>query len=260
MSAPSESVVELRGLSTGYGPRTILQDVNLDVHRGELLAVVGGSGSGKSTLLRIMLMLSEAQKGSARVLGEDVPTLSAEQRIGLYRRMGAMFQYSALFGALTLEENIAVPLEEHTDLEREQMAEIARLKIALVGLKPHTLHQRPSQLSGGMRKRAALARALALDPELLLLDEPHSGLDPQSSDALDELILELRAALGLTVVMVTHDMNSCWNISDRVALIGQGRLLQVAPMRELAESGDPNVQAFFAGPRAHAARACAPEK
>jgi phospholipid/cholesterol/gamma-HCH transport system ATP-binding protein len=243
-------VVELRDVSAGYGERVVARGLNLKVHRGELLAIVGGSGSGKSTLLKLMLLLSEPLAGRLRLFGRDTRSLSEAARVSLHRRMGTLFQYSALFGALTVAENIAIPLEEHTDLEQPQMAEIARLKVALVGLPAQTAARYPNELSGGMRKRAGLARALALDPELLLLDEPHSGLDPLSADALDGLIEQLKASLDLTIVMVTHDMDSCWRIADRVALLGDGRLLAVAPMSELAESEDPAVRIFFEGPRA----------
>src|SRR5688572_5547187 len=204
-----DPLVELCDVSAGYGEHVVASAVDLEVHHGELLAIVGGSGSGKSTLLKLMLLLAEPLAGSLRLFGHDTKTLSKPARVDLYRRMGTLFQYSALFGALNVAENIAVPLEEHTDLAAAQIAEIARLKVALVGLPTHTDALYPSELSGGMRKRAGLARALALDPELLLLDEPHSGLDPLSAGALDELIEQLKASLDLTLVMVTHDMDSC---------------------------------------------------
>lgn len=253
-SAPANTVVELHGVSQRYGERKIFERVDLSVTRGEVLAIVGGSGSGKSTLLRQMLMLAAPSAGSVSLFGERVNRLSEAERAPYRRRMGTLFQYSALFGALTVRQNVAVPLEEHTKIAHPLIAEIAAVKIALVGLAPEVADLYPSQLSGGMRKRAGLARALALDPELLFLDEPHSGLDPHSADTLDELIAQMRSTLGLTIVMVTHDMDACWNIADRVAILGKGKLLGVDTMQSLAKSSDPDIKEFFAGARMRAAQ------
>lgn len=252
--AGRESVVELDQLTTRFGERLVHDRVSLRVYRGEILAIVGGSGSGKSTLLRNMLMLQRPTSGSVRVLNTEVSQLRESRTLELRRRMGALFQYSALFGALTVLENAAVPLREHTRLSRALIDEIAAVKIGLVGLKSDTANLYPSQLSGGMRKRAGLARALALDPELLFLDEPVSGLDPLSADALDELILKLRASLGLTIVMVTHDMDSLWRVADRVIFLGDAKILATGSMQTLSDVEEPAVREFFQGPRARAAR------
>ncbi len=250
-----EVVVEIDELITRFGDRLVHDGISLRVHRGEILGVVGGSGSGKSTLLRYMLLLQKPTSGSVRVLNTDVVQLTEARTLALRRRLGALFQYSALFGALTVLENVAVPLREHARLSHTLINEIAMVKIGLVGLAPDTINLYPNQLSGGMRKRVGLARALALDPELLFLDEPVSGLDPVSADALDELILHLRESLGLTIVMVTHDMDSLWRVADRVVFLGDGRILAVGSMQTLARSDEPRVRQFFQGPRARAAGA-----
>jgi len=259
MTADTQStrapVIRTRGLSVSYGRREVLKDVDLDVHRGEILAVVGGSGSGKTTLLRHLIVLARAAPGAVRVLGEDVSALGERELLGLRQRIGVLFQNGALFSGMTVLENVGAPLREHTGLGDRLINELALVKLALVGLEADTGTLYPSQLSGGMRKRVALARAIALDPELLFLDEPTSGLDPVGADALDELVLHLRAALGLTVVMVTHDLDSLWRVSDRVILIGHGHVLGNGPMAELIRSEDPDVQRFFGGPRGRAAQA-----
>ena len=252
--ADCEVVVELDEVTTRYGDRLVHDRISLCVNRGEILAIVGGSGSGKSTLLRDMLLLQTPDTGSVRVLDMDTAHQSETRTLPLRRRMGALFQYSALFGALTVMENVALPLAEHARLSRSVVEQIAVIKMALVGLGPETADLYPSQLSGGMRKRAGLARALALDPELLFLDEPSSGLDPISANALDELILQLRASLGLTIVMVTHDMDSLWRVADRVIFLGDARIMSSGTMPVLSRSQAPELRDFFQGPRARAAR------
>ncbi len=252
--ADREVVVELDEVTTRYGDRLVHDRISLCVYRGEILAIVGGSGSGKSTLLRNMLLLQTPDTGSVRVLDIDTAHQPEARTLPLRRRMGALFQYSALFGALNVVENVALPLAEHSRLSRAVIEQIAGIKMALVGLAPETAHLYPSQLSGGMRKRAGLARALALDPELLFLDEPSSGLDPISANALDELILQLRASLGLTIVMVTHDMDSLWRVADRVIFLGDARILSSGTMPALSGSQAPELREFFQGPRARAAR------
>ena len=247
-----EVVIEVRELSTRFGTKRVHESISLDVQRGEILAVVGGSGSGKSTLLREMVMLQRPNAGSIRILGQEVTGLNEREAQTLRHHIGVLFQYGALFGGLSVCENVGVPLREHTALSRELVDEIAALKIALAGLHPDAGALYPSQLSGGMRKRAALARALALDPEFLFLDEPTSGLDPISADAFDELVLNLRASLGLTVVMVTHDLDSLWRVADRVVLLGDGRIQGEGSMQTLAASQTPAVRAFFQGPRGRA--------
>jgi len=247
-------VIQTRGLTARYGQRLVLDKIDLDVRRGEILAVVGGSGSGKTTLLRHLIVLLRASEGSVRVLGEDVSGLDERALLALRRRIGVLFQNGALFGGMTVLENVGAPLREHTNLSNRLIDELAVIKLGLVGLKPDAGLLYPSELSGGMRKRAALARAIAMDPELLFLDEPTSGLDPLGADDLDELVLSLKAALQPTIIMVTHDMDSLWRVSDRVILIGQGRVLGQGPMAELARSEEPEVQRFFQGPRGRAAQ------
>ena len=250
----ADIVIRARGLTTRYGERQVLNNVDLDVRRGEILAVVGGSGSGKTTLLRHLIVLARASAGSVHVLGQDVGALSEQSLLALRRRIGVLFQNGALFGGMTVLENVGAPLREHTQLSDRLIDELALVKLALVGLGADAGLLYPSELSGGMRKRAALARAIALDPELLFLDEPTSGLDPLGADGLDELVLSLKAALGPTIIIVTHDMDSLWRVSDRVILIGDGRVLGEGPMAELARSETPEVRCFFQGPRGRAAQ------
>ncbi|MBN4073862.1 ATP-binding cassette domain-containing protein [bacterium AH-315-E07] len=247
-----EVVVEVRDMTTRFGDKLVHDRINLDVYRGEILAIVGGSGSGKSTLLREMVMLQKPTSGSVRVLGEDASRLVDETALALRRCIGVLFQYGALFGGLTVLENVAMPLREHTELSHALIDEIAMMKLGLTGLTPDTGALFPSQLSGGMRKRAALSRAIALDPELLFLDEPTSGLDPVTADALDELVLQLKASLGLTIVIVTHDIDSLWRVADRAVLLGDGCILGAGTVAEIARSKDPRIVAFFQGPRGRA--------
>ena len=258
MSAPlhepeAEPVVEVVEVCTRFGRNLVHDGISLRIDRGEVFAIVGGSGSGKSTLLREMAMLQRPTSGRVRLLGQEITGASEREYAGLRRRIGVLFQNGALFSGLTVLENVALPLREHTRLSRGMIDEIAAMKLALVGLGPEASILHPSQLSGGMRKRAALARAIVMDPEVLFLDEPTSGLDPRSADGFDELIMELKAALSPTIIIVTHDMDSLWRVADRVALLGRGRLLEVGSMPELIESEDPAVQAFFEGPRGRAA-------
>ncbi|MBT8131374.1 MAG: ATP-binding cassette domain-containing protein, partial [Gammaproteobacteria bacterium] len=253
MSNKEDIVVELENVQTRFGSKVVHDGISLQVLRGEVLAVVGGSGSGKSTLLREMVMLLPPTAGTVRVLGRDVSRASEQSLLPLRRRLGVMFQDGALFGGQTVLENVGVPLREHTELSPGLIDEIAQLKLSLAGLEPAVGAMWPNQLSGGMRKRAALARALALDPELIFLDEPSSGLDPISADGLDELILQLKELLGLTIVMVTHDMDSLWRVADRVVLLGDKRILGVGTMKELSQSTTPAVAEFFNGPRARVA-------
>lgn len=257
-SAPGEVVVKVRNLTMRFGRKSVHEQLNLSVFRGETLAIVGGSGSGKSTLLREMVLLQHPTAGSVEILGQEITGLDEAQVLRLRRRIGVLFQNGALFGDRTVMENVGTALREHTRLSDRLIDEIACVKLRLAGLDPATdglLY--PSQLSGGMRKRAALARAIALDPELLFLDEPTSGLDPLSADAFDDLILELKAALGPTIVLVTHDMDSLWRVADRVVLLGDGRLLAQGQMIDLVHSRDPSVVRFFGGPRGRAALASA---
>lgn len=242
-------VIEVSGLHTRFGGRVIHEDLDLTVRRGEILALVGASGTGKSTLLREMIGLARPAKGTVRVLGRMVSGVPEGGLSWLRRSAGVLFQGGALFSSLTVLENTALPLAEHTDLDPVFIRELALVKILLAGLPRESAGLFPSELSGGMRKRAGLARAIALDPELLFLDEPTSGLDPVSSDAFDDLILRLRTSLGLTVVMVTHDLDSLLKTADRVAILGDRRILAVGPLPEVARIDHPFIREFFHGPR-----------
>ncbi|MCG2633525.1 MAG: ATP-binding cassette domain-containing protein [Gammaproteobacteria bacterium] len=250
-----DPVIEVRDLTLRFGRKVVHDRLNLTVRRGEILAIVGGSGSGKSTLLRMMAMLQPPSAGTVLLLGDEVTSRGLVQNLELRRRLGVLFQQGALFGGMSVLENIGVPLHEHSGLSARLIDEIGCVKLELVGLEANDGLLYPNQLSGGMRKRAALARAIALDPELLFLDEPTSGLDPLSAAAFDELILELKSALDPTIVMVTHDMDSLWQLADRVILLGETRVLAEGTMEEMADSRDPAVMPFFQNPRARAARA-----
>jgi phospholipid/cholesterol/gamma-HCH transport system ATP-binding protein len=252
-SRPPDTVIEVRGVSTRFGGAVVHDRVDLRVDAGEVFALVGGSGSGKSTLLREIILLQRPASGSIRVFGQEVVGLSDEQALPLRRRWGVMFERGALFSALTVAENVGMVLAEHTDLPPHLIREVSAAKIALTGLPSDAGAKHPSELSGGMRKRAALARALALDPELLFLDEPTAGLDPLSASGIDELVLSLRDALNLTIMMVTHDLDLLWRTAGRVAVLGQGRIVCVGTMSELSHSDDALVRQYFHGPRGRAA-------
>ena len=249
-----DNVIEIRDLRTRYGATIIHDHLDLDVRRGEIVALVGGSGSGKTTLLRAIIMLLKPVAGSIKLFGQEIVGISDRAAFRLRRRFGMLFQQGALFSSLTVRENVAVPLREHTRLPSRQIVEIADLKIALAGLPADTGKKLPRELSGGMLKRAALARALALDPALLFLDEPTSGLDPVSAGAFDELLVQLKESLGLTVVMVTHDLDTLWDASDQVAFLGEKRVIGYAPMAKLVMDEHPLIQAYFEGPRGRTAR------
>lgn len=255
MTAPvkQQTILEVRGLKTYFGETCILKGIDLTVQQGEIMAIVGGSGSGKSTLLRSILLLLQPRAGTIRLFGKDIQHCSQAEEISLRQKWGMMFQQGALFSSLTVLENIAFPLQEYTSLDTAMIREIALLKLVLVGLPVETAHKYPAELSGGMQKRAAIARALALDPELLFLDEPTAGLDPQSASGLDELVLNLKSMLNLTLVMVTHDLDTLWRVADRVAFLGEGKVLAVGTMMELSQMTHPLIKAYFSGPRAKAA-------
>jgi phospholipid/cholesterol/gamma-HCH transport system ATP-binding protein len=258
-SASDAPAIRLRGIVNAFGRHVVHDDLDLDVRTGEILGLVGGSGTGKSVLLRTIVGLRRPQAGRVRVLGRDLYALPpAEQRL-LQARWGVLFQDGALFSSLTVRENVQVPLREQLRLKGPLLDELAALKLALVGLEPSAADKLPAELSGGMRKRAGLARALATDPEIILLDEPTAGLDPIGAAAFDELILSLRAALGLTVVMITHDVDSLVRITDRIAVLLNKRCI-VATLDELRHGDDPWLRAYFGGPRGRAAsRAAAVE-
>lgn len=253
-AAPHELVIEMNDVSTRFGDHVVHSGINLDVRRAEIFAVIGGSGSGKSTLLREMILLQRPNSGTIRVLGMDLATLSDDEALALRQRWGVMFQHGGLFGSLTVSENIGLPLREHTDLGNTLIDEIAAWKLAMAGLKPQVGGQYPTELSGGMMKRASLARALALDPELLFLDEPTAGLDPDSAAGVDELVLKLRDLFGLTIVMITHDLDLLWQVADRVAVLAEGKVQGIGSMDELSRMDNPAIRLFFEGPRARAAK------
>ena len=247
-------VIEVSHVSTRFGWALVHEDVSLMVVRGEVFAIAGGNGSGKSTLLREIVGLLTPMSGVIRLFGTDSRKLEESDGRPLHRRFGVMFQGGALFSSMTLAENVAVPLREHTHLSPDIIRDIVALKIALVGLPQDSAVKYPSELSGGMRRRAALARAIVMDPELLFLDEPTAGLDPMIADGFDQLLLHLKRLLGFTVVMVTHDLDTLWRLADRVAVLGNGRVLGMGTMEDLAHSDDPLVREYFHGPRGRAAR------
>ena len=243
------AIIEIKNVKIQLGGEWVHKDINLTVNRGEILAIVGGSGSGKTTLLREMLMLQRPNAGSIRIFDQELTTASHAERYAVQRRWGVLFQQNALFSSLTLLENTAFPLKEHTQLDKKTIRELAGLKIALTGLPLESAAKFPSELSGGMQKRAALARAIVLDPELIFLDEPTAGLDPESAGGLDELILDLQSTMGLTVVIITHDLDTLWRVTDRVAFLGEGKVLCVDEMAKLVKNPHPLIQEFFSGPR-----------
>ncbi len=251
---PGEPTIRVRGLVNRFGAETVHDGLDLDVVRGEVLGVVGGSGSGKSVLLRTIIGLNRPTEGTVEVLGEDVWACDDRARRGLEKRWGVLFQDGALFSSLTTAQNIEVPLKEFYDMPMRLMDEIAAFKIGLVGLPQETGSKYPAQLSGGMRKRAGLARALALDPEILFLDEPTAGLDPIAAGEYDKLIGDLQGSLGLTVLMVTHDLDSLFAICDRVAVLVDKKL-RVGTLEQLLDDGHPWIHAYFHGPRGRAALA-----
>ncbi|MBB5014474.1 phospholipid/cholesterol/gamma-HCH transport system ATP-binding protein [Rehaibacterium terrae] len=252
--ATDDIAIRIRGLVNRFGTQTVHDGLDLDVRRGEIMGIVGGSGSGKSVLMRTILRLRPPQAGSIHVLGVDVLGDQAGAHRILETRTGVLFQDGALFSSLTVEENVQVPLKEHyPELPRELIEDLARVKIRLAGLPEGSGAKYPAQLSGGMRKRAALARALALDPELLFLDEPTAGLDPISAAAFDELLRMLQQSLGLTVFLITHDLDTLYAICDRVAVLGDGRTLAVGTLSEVGRVDHPWVQDYFHGPRGRAA-------
>jgi phospholipid/cholesterol/gamma-HCH transport system ATP-binding protein len=247
-------VIKVRGLVNGFGGKIIHDHIDLDVYRGEVLGVVGGSGAGKSVLLRSIIGLIHPLEGTIEVLGQKTGEVEGPQMQRLEMRWGVLFQEGALFSSQTVAENIQVPLREYTSMSQELMDEIAAMKLGLVGLPPDTGAKYPSELSGGMKKRAGLARALALDPELLFLDEPTAGLDPISANQFDELIKQLQKTLGLTVFLVTHDIDTLRAVTDRIAVLVNKKLV-IGTMDELRKNKDPWIQDYFSGVRGRAALA-----
>ena len=245
----AQSILTVTELKNYLGGQWVHNGLNFKVRQGEIIAIIGASGCGKTTLLRAILMLRRQTAGSINVFGIDTLHSTYEQQMAIRMRWGVMFQSGALFSSLTLLENVMFPMDEMTDLKRKLKKELAMLKIKLSGLEPEAAYKYPAELSGGMKKRAALARAIAIDPELLFLDEPTAGLDPKSAGALDDLVLELRENLGLTFVMVTHDLDTLWHVPDRVLFLGDGKVLAFAPMKQLVEDQHPLIRAYFSGSR-----------
>ena len=253
-ASTDSAVIEIRNLSTRFGAHVVHDGLDLEVRRAEIFAIAGGSGSGKSTLLREMILLHRPDAGTIRMLGADIQSLDEQAVLDLRRRVGVMFQHDGLFGSLDVRENIGLPLREHTDLDDALIDEIAAWKLALSGLRAETGAQYPSELSGGMLKRASLARALALDPELLFLDEPTAGLDPAGAAGVDELVLTLRELYGMTIVMIKHDLDLLWQVADRVAVLAEGKVQGVGSMSELEHLDHPAIREYFDGPRGRAAQ------
>ncbi len=243
-------VLSAQDVTVAFGSKVVLDKLNLNIYRGEILGFVGASGAGKSVLLRTVLRLLPRRSGKIEILGEDYDKLDEQERNRLDMRLGVLFQQGALFSSLTVKENIQVPMREYLDLPKEMMDELAMMKIRMVGLAADAADKYPSELSGGMIKRAALARALALDPDLVFLDEPTSGLDPIGASEFDELIARLRDTLGLTVYMVTHDLDSLFSVCDRIAVLGQKRVLVEGTIEDMLVCDDPWVQSYFRGKRA----------
>jgi phospholipid/cholesterol/gamma-HCH transport system ATP-binding protein len=249
-----EVVISVRDLVVGFGPATVLDQLDLDVYRGEVLGFVGASGAGKSVLMRTIIGLLPKRAGRIEVLGVDLDRAESNERQAVERQWGVLFQQGALFSSLTVRQNLKFPMREYLGLSDRLMDEIAIAKLAMVGLSADVAEKFPSQLSGGMTKRVALARALALDPDILFLDEPTSGLDPIGAGEFDDLIRTLQETLGLTVFMVTHDLDSLTTICDRIAVLADKKVLAAGPLAEMLALEHPWVHAYFHGKRARAAQ------
>lgn len=250
----TDGIIEVDGLSNCFGDSVVHENLDLQVRPGEIIGVVGGSGSGKSVLMRSILALHRPQAGRIRVLGRDALSVNAISREFIEGNTGVLFQNAALFSSLTVLENVMVPLKEHSTLPEPVMRDLAMVKIQLAGLSADAALKLPAELSGGMRKRAGIARALALDPALLFLDEPTAGLDPIGAASFDQLILSIQRALGLTVFLITHDLDTLYTICDRVAVLADRRVLVNAPINEVAAFDHPWIQEYFHGPRGRAAK------
>ena len=248
--------IDVRGLVNRFGPQTVHENLDLTVNRGEIIGVVGGSGTGKSVLMRSIIGLQTPAAGDIDVFGRSMTDAEPDEEIGVRSRWGVLFQGGALFSTLTVGENVEVPIKQfYPDIEPEVRREIARYKVILSGLPEEAVHKYPSELSGGMKKRAGLARALSIDPELLFLDEPTAGLDPIGAAAFDQLTKELQDTLGLTVFLITHDLDTLYEICDRVAVLADKRVIAVGTIPELLETEHPWIQEYFNGPRGRAAQA-----
>lgn len=252
MEATHDTIISIRGLKTQFGSTVIHDGLDLDVQRGEVMGIVGGSGTGKSVLLNTIVGLNRQTAGTISLFGKDLDRLNETESRQIKTRWGVLFQQGALFSSLTVSQNIQVPMKEFTDLSPAIRNELTALKVSMVGLPHDACGKYPSEISGGMRKRAGLARALALDPEILFLDEPTAGLDPIGAAAFDTLIGDLQKSLGLTVVMVTHDLDSLYAITDRIAVLVDHHIT-VGTLNELLQNPHPWIQEYFRGPRARAA-------
>ena len=248
-----KKVIEVSGLKTQFGDFVVHEDLDIDVRAGEIIGVVGGSGTGKSVLMRAIIGLKRPSEGTVRIFGEDYYKATDDEREAIERRWGVLFQGGALFSSLTVAQNVMAPIREHLKLPHELARDIAALKISMSGLAEEAGAKYPSELSGGMSKRAGLARALALDPEIVFLDEPTAGLDPIGAAKFDELIVNLKESLGLTVFMVTHDLDTLHATCDRVAVLAEKKVIACGPLDDVRRTDHPWIQEYFAGPRGRAA-------
>ncbi len=245
----SHTVIKVSDVVTRFGENLVHDGISLTVQQGEIYGLLGGSGSGKSTLLKEMIMLLRPQSGQISIFGQNLMDISPHDAAVLSHQWGVLFQAGALYSSLTVEENISIKLREYSELPKSIIKEMVQMKIAMVGLPAHVAELYPAELSGGMIKRVGLARALVMDPELLFLDEPTSGLDPVGAEAFDHLILELSQTLGLTVVMVTHDLDSIWTIVDRFAVLGEKKVIAEGRLNEVKQNPHPIIKEFFCGAR-----------
>jgi phospholipid/cholesterol/gamma-HCH transport system ATP-binding protein len=250
-----DPIIRVRDLRVGFGERLVLDGLDLDVRRGEILGFVGASGAGKSVLMRTIIGLLPKRSGTIEVLGIDLDHTNPDTKRGVEQRWGVLFQHGALFSSLTVRQNIQFPVREYLKVSERLMDEITIARLAMVGLKPEVAERYPSELSGGMIKRVALARALALDPDIVFLDEPTSGLDPIGAGDFDELVQTLQRTLGLTVFMVTHDLDSLHTVCNRIAVLGEGKVIAVGSIEDMLASDHPWLKAYFHGKRARAVMA-----
>lgn len=247
--ASNDAIISVRDVTVRFGTKTVLDGLDLDIQRGEILGFIGPSGAGKSVLMRTILGLNSKESGQINILGKNIDAISDREKTQIDMRMGVLFQHGALFSALTVLENIRIPMQQYLRMPPKLMNELARMKIELVGLEADAADKYPSELSGGMIKRAALARSLALDPHIVFLDEPTSGLDPIGAADFDELIADLRDTMGLTVYMVTHDLDSLYSICDRVAVLGGKKVAAEGTIEDMLESDVPWIKSYFHGKR-----------
>ncbi len=252
-SAEGHPPIEVRGLVTSFGDRIIHDHLDLSIRRGEILGLVGGSGSGKSVLLSTLIGLKPPDAGDVRIFGTDIYKGSPDAVQALKSRWGVLFQGNALFSNLNVRENVSAPLFEHTDWSRQTIDQMARIKIVMSGLPANASELLPAELSGGMQKRAGVARALATDPELLMMDEPTAGLDPVVAAQIDQLVADLAKTLGVTVLLITHDLDTLYSVCDRVAVLADKKVAAIGPVSELRKSEHPWIKEYFAGPRGEAA-------